>query len=241
MLALVVAYTSLNYIITYQMFSAVPLLFVTEYGFSLYHEGLAFIPAIGGIFLCAPAVVLNYRILKKRLIMALEKGYTGVEPEVGLFLAMAAAPAIPISLFWMAWTGRPSISFWAPMMSTTLYSYGVVCVTISVFQYATDSFESYAAQASVLMARYVAAGTMAEVSIPIHQHLKIRGDLSLFGGLSVLMVPVPFLSHQYAYMIQKSKYRSQTRITQHYLVGLFWRHLFVYTTPFTPCKIFNCL
>ncbi|PCH06972.1 Major facilitator superfamily domain, general substrate transporter [Penicillium occitanis (nom. inval.)] len=214
MLALVVAYTGLNSIITYQMFSAVPLLFVTEYGFSLYHEGLAFIPAIGGIFLCAPAVVFNYRILKKRLIMPLEKGYTGV--EIGLFLAMAGAPAIPISLFWMAWTGRPSMSFWAPVMSTTLYSYGVVCVTISVFQYATDSFESYAAsaQASVLMVRYVVAGAMAEVAIPIHQHLQIRGDLSLFGGLSVLMVPVPFLLYRYAYKIQKSKYRSQTRITQ---------------------------
>jgi hypothetical protein len=104
------------------------------------------------------------------------------------------------------------------MFSTLLYSYGVVCVTISVFQYATDSFEMYAAsaQAGVIMVRYVAAGIMAEFSIMIHQGIKIRGDLSLFwgGGLSVSMVPIPFLLHRYVYMIQKSKYRSQTRIAR---------------------------
>jgi hypothetical protein len=106
-LALVVVYTGLNHIITYQIFSAVPLLFVTENGFSLTDEGLAFLTTIGGISFCAPAVVCNYRILRKRLMLALEKGHTGIEPEIGLFLAMVGAPAIPISLFWMAWTGRP--------------------------------------------------------------------------------------------------------------------------------------
>lgn len=48
--------------------------------------------------------------------------------------------------------------------------------------------------------RYVAAGAVAEVSITIHQHLKIRGELSLFGGSNTLMIP--FLLHRYAYKIQ---------------------------------------
>lgn len=208
MLAMVTIYTALNYVVTYQMFSAIPLTATAIYDFNLVEQGLCFLPTIGGVFLCAPVVFYNYKRLKNKLKSALENGHTEVEPEVGLFLAMAGAPAIPVSLFWYGWTASSSISYLAPLFATTLFSYGVICVTISVFQYVTDSFEYYAAsaQATVLMVRYVAAGIIAEFSVTIYKKLHIYGALTLFGILSVFMVPVPFLLYRYGYKFRKTKY-----------------------------------
>jgi len=53
----------------------------------------------------------------------------------------------------------------------------VICVTISIFQYVTDSFESHtaSAQAAVIMLRCVSAGAIAEAAVPLIR--QTRGGL----------------------------------------------------------------
>jgi hypothetical protein len=39
--------------------------------------------------------------------------------------------AIPVSLFWMAWTSRPDISIWSPLGASVLFGYGILCIFIT--------------------------------------------------------------------------------------------------------------
>lgn len=39
--------------------------------------------------------------------------------------------AIPVSLFWMAWTSRPDISIWSPLAASVLFGHGILCIFIT--------------------------------------------------------------------------------------------------------------
>lgn len=100
-----------------------------------------------------------------------------------------------------------TISYLSSLFATVLFTYVVICVTISVLQYVTDSFEYYAAsaQATVLMIRYVVAGIIAEFSVSIYKRHPIRWALILFGILSLFMAPTPFLLYPCGRKIQDAK------------------------------------
>jgi len=68
----------------------------------------------------------------------------------------------------MAWTNYPSISYWSGLLSSVLLGYGILCISISSYQYLIISYELYAASAlvSLTLIRYVAAGGMVELGIP---------------------------------------------------------------------------
>jgi hypothetical protein len=49
----------------------------------------------------------------------------------------------------------------------------------------------------VTLIRYVAAGGMVVVSIPFYENLGVGKTLSVLGGISAAMVPVPYLFYIY--------------------------------------------
>lgn len=77
--------------------------------------------------------------------------------------------AIPVSLFWMGWTSDGNISIWSPLAASVMFGYGILCVFISSYQYIIDSYEVYSASAlaSVTLIRYLTAGGMVVVGIPM--------------------------------------------------------------------------
>lgn len=136
--------------------------------------------------------------------------------------------AIPISLFWMAWTSRPDISIWSPLASSVLFGYGILCIFITRFvssqvpgdttfadhhvnsyQYIIDSYEIYAASAlaSITMIRYMASGGMVIVATPFYKNMGVHYTLTIMACLSALLTPVPFVFYKYGPWIRsKSKY-----------------------------------
>ncbi|KAL1968701.1 hypothetical protein VTN77DRAFT_1527 [Rasamsonia byssochlamydoides] len=201
LLTLVGVYMGLNYVIVYTLFAGIPFIFGRIYQWSAGFVGLSFLGSIAGVLLCGPAVLVAWRRLRKEMVEALEQERPHLEPEISLYLAMLGAPAIPVALFWMGWTARPSISFWSPLVSTSLFAYGIICVTISIFQYVTDSYESHtaSAQAAVLMLRYVTAGAMAEAAVPLYVRLGVGWTLTIFGILSVIMMPIPLILYKHGH------------------------------------------
>ena len=49
------------------------------------------------------------------------------------FSMLGGSIAIPVSLFWMAWTSRPDISIWSPLGASVLFGYGILCIFITRF------------------------------------------------------------------------------------------------------------
>lgn len=80
---------------------------------------------------------------------------------------------------------------------------------MTCYQYIIDSYELYAASAlaSVTMIRYIVAGVMIEVSIPLYKNMGVAHTLNILGALSALLVPIPYVFYKYGPVIRaKSKY-----------------------------------
>ncbi|PYH83781.1 hypothetical protein BO82DRAFT_410952 [Aspergillus uvarum CBS 121591] len=100
-----------------------------------------------------------------------------IRPETRLWFAMlGGAPAIPVSLFWMAWTSRESILFrpvsisaWSPTIATGLFGFGITTVFVSAHMYVIDSYVKHSASAlaMLVLSRYLAAGGITVAGNPI--------------------------------------------------------------------------
>ena len=80
-----------------------------------------------------------------------------------------------------------------------------MAIFISTYQYLIDTFEAHAASALVgaTFVRYVVAGGMIEVSIPMYENLGVHWTLTVLGAISAVMAPVPFIFFKYGSEIRK--------------------------------------
>jgi multidrug resistance protein len=206
---LVALYLIVIYIILFTFLDGYTFIFTETYGFSQGLTGLAFIGIGIGLFCACLLVPLVYVRAHRDLKKVQEQGGTRLAPEFRLWYAMIGAPAIPASVLIMAWTSYPHISYWVPLAASVLFGFGILCVFISCYQYIIDGYEAYSASAlaSVTLIRYVAAGGMVEVAIPMYKNLGVHWTLTILGCISVLLVPIPYAFFRFGPKIRaKSKY-----------------------------------
>ncbi|KAF7595937.1 hypothetical protein BBP40_004083 [Aspergillus hancockii] len=127
-----------------------------------------------------------------------------VPPEFRLRYAMIGAPAIPISLFWMGWTDYANISIWSPIVGSSLFGFGSICIFISSYMYIIDAYDIYAASALGFMtvSRYCAAGGMTVVGIPFYQNVGVQWTLTILGIISTVLTPVPYIFWKFGKVIR---------------------------------------
>ncbi|KAJ4321127.1 hypothetical protein N0V94_003074 [Neodidymelliopsis sp. IMI 364377] len=202
--ALVTLYLTVIYIVLFTFLDGYDYIFGSVHGTSQGITGLCFLNIAIGLFGASLWVPLIYKWAKRDIARIEERGGTRLPPEFRLWYAMFGAPAIPISLFWMGWTSYPDVSIWSPIAAGVLFGYGVLCVFISSYQYIIDSYEMYAASAltSVTLVRYVTAGGMTVVGIPFYKNMGVHWTLTILGGISALLVPVPYLFYIYGKKIR---------------------------------------
>ncbi|ESZ98961.1 hypothetical protein SBOR_0619 [Sclerotinia borealis F-4128] len=199
-------YLTVVYIILFTFLDGYTYIFGETYGFSEGLTGLAFVGIAIGLCFATLLVPLIHHWAKKDLAAAraLHGPEARLPPEKRLWFAMFGAPLVPISLFWMGWTNYASISPWSGLVASLFFGYGILCIFISTYQYIIDSYEMYAASAlaSLTLIRYVAAGGMVEVGIPFYENLGVHWTLTVLGGISALMVPVPYAFYWYGAKIR---------------------------------------
>jgi hypothetical protein len=90
-------------------------------------------------------------------------------------------------------------------MASVLLGYGIICIFISAYMYIIDAYESYAASALtfVTLIRYMAAGGMTIVGVPMYNNLGTHYTLTLLGCISLLMTPVPYVFYKYGHIIRQ--------------------------------------
>jgi len=203
---LVALYLSVIYIILFTFLNGYTFIFTETYGFSEGITGLSFIGIGIGLCLATALVPVIYAWAEKDLKKIQAEGGTRLPPEFRLWFGMLGAPAILISVLWMAWTTYPWISYWSPLAASVLFGYGILCIFISSYQHIIDSYESYAASAlaSATLIRYVSAGGMVEVAIPFYRNVGLHWTLTILACLSALMVPVPYLFYFYGTKLRAS-------------------------------------
>lgn len=168
-------YLTVIYIILFTFLDGYDFVFGSDGGIHNLGPGLVgtcFIGVIIGLFGATALVPLIYKWAKRDLQKIKENGGDRLPPEFRLWYSMlGGSVAIPVSMFWMAWTDQSNISIWSPLAASVLFGYGILCVFITSYQYIIDSYEVFAASAlaSITLIRYLAAGGMVIVGIPMYK------------------------------------------------------------------------
>lgn len=126
-------------------------------------------------------------------------------PETRLYFAMLGGGwAIPVSLFWLAWTTYPSVSIWSPILATTLFGFGLINVFLSSYMFIIDVYQVNAASALTLatFVRYIVSGGLTVAGIPFYQNVGVHWTLTIMACLGGLCAPIPYLLYRYGLWIR---------------------------------------
>lgn len=194
-------YMSIIYGTLYMLFAAFPIVFQEGRGWSEGVGGLAFLGILVGMVL---AVIYtfpeNMRYAKK-----CSETTDRLPPEIRLPPSMVGGIALPIGLFWFAWTNSPSIHWMVSIAAGAPFGFGMVLIFLSVFNYLIDSYTIYSA--SVLAANS-ALRSLFGMAFPLfttymYRNLGIHWASSIPAFLSVLCVPLPFIFYKYGAQIRQ--------------------------------------
>lgn len=76
-----------------------------------------------------------------RYTKALEKHAPKLPPpELRLYPGALGGIVFAIAFFWFGWTSYPSISYWSPLIATSLIGIGILFVFLSLFNYIIDTY-----------------------------------------------------------------------------------------------------
>ncbi|RDW86061.1 uncharacterized protein DSM5745_02703 [Aspergillus mulundensis] len=221
-------YLSLIYIILLSSLSGYTFIFSNTYGLDNAQTGLTFLGMLAGN--CASGFLIPYgkklyaRDLEKAIAMAEEhnddqrRNHSDSDsqeliktedvsppPESQLYYAMVGAPFIPISLYWMAYTARPDISYWSPIVGSSLFGFGFSLVFVSCYQYLSSCYGIWTASAlsAVNFLRALASGGMFIASMPMYQAMGVMWTLTMLAIAATVMVPVPYAFYKWGRKVRK--------------------------------------
>jgi MFS family permease len=215
-IALWTLYLTFVYGVNFGFLSIYPVIFGGIYGQSDSNTGLIFLGlGVGFIIATVPTTPLVYNWTRSALEKIRKENPTMTDvklaPESRLWYAMIASPAIPISLFWMAWTANASINIWSPILASVLFGYGYISIYLSTYLYLIDVYESYAASALTIntLVRYIVSGIMVTAVIPICRSIGASWTLTWLACVALAFTPAPYLFYRFGPWIRsKSKYGS---------------------------------
>lgn len=203
------AYLTIVYVIIFTFLDGYNYIYGETYGVPPSIEGLCFLGVVVGLFFCFGLLLIIFPWAKQGLEELRAGGNPNAQlpPEFRLWWAMLGpAFAIPISLLWMGWTARSSISIWSPIIASSLFGFGILGVFICCYQYIIDAYEAYSASAlaAVTLVRYVASGGMTVAGLPFYSNVGVAWSCTILGVISALMVPTPFVLYRFGKKIRAS-------------------------------------
>lgn len=143
------AYLSAVYIILFGFLNGFTFIFQDTYQLTPGMTGLTFLAMEIGTLIGSMTLTPFIFGMAKKVLSTIgnsngkvgDEESTRLQPEFFLWYSMLGAPAIPISIFWMAWTAYPRISIWSPILAAFLFGFGNFAVFVSTSLYLIDSYE----------------------------------------------------------------------------------------------------
>ncbi|CAP93898.1 hypothetical protein E8E15_007726 [Penicillium rubens] len=202
-------YMAIVYGTLYMMFAAFPIVYQQSRGWNQGVGGLAFLGIMIGMLIAVAYSLWD----NKRYIEVTDEHNGFAPPEARLPPCLVASVAIPIGLFWFAWTNYPSIHFMVSIAAGVPFGFGMVLVFLSIMNYLIDSYTIFAA--SVLAANSVIRSLFG-AAFPLfttymYQNLGIHWASSIPAFLALACVPFPFLFYKYGPAIRtRCKFAAQS-------------------------------
>ncbi|CAI7609257.1 unnamed protein product [Penicillium manginii] len=194
-------YMAIIYGTLYMMFAAFPIVFQLGRGWNQGVGGLAFLGIMVGMILA-----VAYNLWDNKRYIKTQDNHNGfAPPEARLPPIMIASVAVPIGLFWFAWTNYPSIHFMVSIAAGVPFGFGMVLVFLGIMNYLIDAYTIFAA--SVLAANSIIRSLFG-AAFPLftsymYTNLGIHWASSIPAFLALACVPFPFLFYKYGAAIRK--------------------------------------
>lgn len=130
-------------------------------------------------------------------------------PEKFLLACKTGSVALPIGLFWQAWTARTDVHWMAPVAAGVPFGFGLILIFFSVIMYFSTAYPPLVV-ASTLAAnnllRYVMSSVFPLFTIQMYENMKIKWASTLFALICVVMVPIPWIFEKWG---SKLRHKSQ--------------------------------
>ncbi|KAE8152094.1 major facilitator superfamily domain-containing protein [Aspergillus avenaceus] len=195
-------YTAIVYGVLYMFFAAFPIVYQQVRGWPEGRGALPFLGIVIGILL---AVLYHDIIYSKYVKRALSVAPNRLPPEERLPESFFSSIALPIGLFWFAWTNSASVHWMAPTAAGIPFGFGMVICFISVFNYLADSYTIFAASVfaanSLLRCAFGAAFPL--FTTYMYVNLGIHWASSIPAFLALACTPMPFLFYKYGAWVRK--------------------------------------
>ena len=122
-------YVGFIFAVTFQFFISIPAVLEATYSFTVQQVGIAFTAAIVGALISSTMS----SIIDISVPHWCTRNHDGTVPEEYRMLpAMIGGPLVTISLFWIAWTAKPSIHYLSPIFGTLFYIWGAQSIIVSL-------------------------------------------------------------------------------------------------------------
>lgn len=187
---LITLYLGLNFGVLFQWFISVPAALNAAYGFDVKQAGLAFLSALVGVVLA----LVSSSSLEALFSKPAKHGMESIEKR--LIPAMVGSFFVASSLFWVAFTAKPTFHYLVPICGTAFYVWGNAMVLVSFISYLFDAYPPAGTLSALTTAACFRVACAGIVPLFILNMLKdLDGDwtFSTFGILSAIMGTFPFV------------------------------------------------
>jgi hypothetical protein len=183
------------------LFAAYPIVFQQVRGWP---QGIASLPFLAIILGIMISLVYVAFVDQKRYANVVRKYNGAAPPEARLPPAMLGAAALPIGLFWFAWTNAPEIHFMACVSAGTLFGFGMVLLYMSLTNYIVDSYQGYAASAlaASTVLRSIAGAVFPLFTADLYAKLGIHWASSVPGFLALVFIPSLFAFYRWGGLLR---------------------------------------
>ena len=151
----------------FQFFIAVPVVLKLTYMFTVQDSGVAFVAAIVGVLVAMVTSTALEVFAQSIMGSRSHDGRPALEYRMlpGIFGGMG----MTASFFWIAWTAKPTTSFYSPIIGTGLFIWGAASVLTSSISYIFDVYPPQGTLSALTAAacfRLVMAGLIPLFIIP---------------------------------------------------------------------------
>ncbi|ETN43997.1 uncharacterized protein HMPREF1541_10862 [Cyphellophora europaea CBS 101466] len=194
-------YIAIVYGTLYLLFGAFPIVFQQTRGWS---EGIGALPFLGvavGMIVATIFIGVTAPLYERAA-----KRHGGIAPpEERLVVAMVGAIAVPVGMFWFAWTNSPDIHWISPVIAGGFFGFGLVLIFLAITNYLIDAYTIFAASVlaanSLLRSAFGAAFPM--FTSYMYRDLGIHWASSVPAFLALACLPAPFILYKYGAAIRK--------------------------------------
>jgi multidrug resistance protein len=194
-------YMAIIYGTLYMLFAAFPIVYQQNRGWSSGIGGLSFLGIMVGMIFAVTYSIFD----NKRYIRAEEENDGLAPPEARLPPALVGSVAIPIGLFWFAWTTSTPIHWMVSIAAGVPFGFGMVLVFLSIMNYLIDAYTIFAASVlaanSVLRSLFGAAFPL--FTTQMYDRLGVHWASSVPAFLALACVPFPFLFYKYGERVRR--------------------------------------